>query len=148
MVIDGVISLLKGQLNGTNQSSYTAKIAALVALTAGRIHKVELPRGFSFPAIAVHRYGDAQENDLLGLVEVREDQIQLDVFGNTPADVEATYQAARALMNGYTGTLPDGTVVTLCQLQRGMDLPFLANADAKGVANRAVLGFRVITKTS
>lgn len=132
MIIDGIIALLNGD-TGVN------------ALTAGRIYKSALPRGYTLPAIAVHRYGGAQDYDLSGPVGVKEDQIQLDVYGQDPDSASAAAVLVKALLEPYTGTLSDGTIVQACYLERDMDMPFLPHADAKGIADRSLLGFRVIS---
>lgn len=159
MVVDGIISLLQGQLNGTTQTAYTALIAAVVSangeapvappgvpVPGSAVFRNELPRGYTLPAICVHGYGDSQDYDLTGPINLRESQVQVDVYGDTGADCSAVSEAVRALLIGYTGTLPDGTVVSLIKLERGMDMPFLPRADQKGIANRSMLGFRVITR--
>lgn len=114
-------------------------------LVGTRVYKAVLPRGYQLPAVAVHRYGGDQDYQMSGPVDIREDRIQFDAYGDTPDDCEATAEAIRALLVPYTGTLTDGTVVQACYLERDMDLPFLANADSKGIANRTCLGFRVIS---
>lgn len=132
MILDGIIALLNAD-SGVN------------TLIAGRIYRNELPRGYTLPAIAVHRYGGTQEYDLNGPVGVKEDQIQLDVYGQDSATASAAAEAVKALLEPYTGTMPDGTIVQACYLERDMDMPFLPHADAKGIANRSLLGFRVVS---
>ena len=160
MLIDGIIGLLTGNLNGTTQTNYTALIAAVVAangaapvvspatpVPGSAVFKNELPRGYTLPALCIHRYGDDEDTDLSGPIGVRENQVQIDIYEDPSAEVLGeVYEAVRALLIGYVGTLPDGTVVSLIQLQRGMDMPFLPKADQKGIANRSLLGFRVVTR--
>ncbi|HEX4201557.1 MAG TPA: hypothetical protein VHY59_08575 [Chthoniobacterales bacterium] len=146
MIKDGLIALLTGANGASNQTPYLALQAAVVAISGDAVSKNVLPRGYTLPAIAVHSYGSTQENDMIGPNTIREDQIQLDMYGATSDQTDSLYEACRALLIGYVGTLPDGTVVLLCQLERGMDMPFLPNADTKGIANRAVLGFKIVSQ--
>jgi hypothetical protein len=156
MLIDGVIALLQGQLNGTNQSAYTALIAAVSSALStdpgtstgatGKpsIYENELPRGYILPAIAVHQYGGTQDYDFSGPIDINEDQIQLDCYGLDSLSCRMAAEAARKLLEGYMGTLPDGTVVQGLYKERDMAFPYLSHADTKGIANRWMLGFRVV----
>jgi hypothetical protein len=130
MMLDGFISLLKAT-------------PAVSVIVADRVYKKVLPRGYSFPAIVVHRYGGTQDYEFAGPVGVREDQIQIDTYDS--GDGEALASVVRTFLSAYTGTLPDGTIVQGCFLERDMDMPFLPNADTKGIANRSTLGFRVVS---
>jgi hypothetical protein len=144
MLIDGIISLLQGNANGTDQSKYTALIAAVTAVTGNRVYENELPRGYVLPAIAVHQYGGNQDYDMTGPVDVNEDQVQLDVYGADSSTCRQATRAARKLLEAYVGTLPDGTVVQAVYKERDQAMPFLPHADQKGIANRWMLGFRVV----
>ena len=153
MLIDGVISLLQGQLNGTNQSAYTALIEALVNILSTdhktnlpSVYENELPRGYKLPAIAVHQYGGNQDYDFSGPVDINEDQLQLDCYGPDSLTCRQTMRAARKLLEAYVGTLPDGTVVQGFYKERDQAMPFLPHADQKGIANRWTVGFRVVKK--
>jgi hypothetical protein len=116
------------------------------ALLGDRIFEYELPRGYVLPAAAVHTYGAAQDYDFNGPIDIGEHQVQIDVYGKTAAELAAAKTAVRDFFKAYTGTLTDGTVVQAVYLEREMDMPFLPNADTKGIANRSILGFRVVSK--
>jgi hypothetical protein len=131
MILDGFIALL-------------AADPGVHAVAAARVYKDELPRGYTFPAVVVHRYGGLQDYDFAGPVGVREDQIQIDAYAETAA-IEQLSEAIRAALVPFVGALPDGTVVQACYLERDMDMPFLPNANTKGIANRSTLGFRVVS---
>lgn len=109
------------------------------------IYKQVLPRGFNLPAIVVHRYNGTRDQDLGGPVDAREDNFQLDIYGDTQDDCDAATDACRELLVGFTGTLDDGTVIQGCYLDQDRDMPFLPNADTKGLAFRALLGLRFIS---
>jgi hypothetical protein len=132
MMIDGFVALLIADPT-TN------------ALVQGRVTKNVLARGSALPAIAVHRYMGDQEYDLNGPVDVREDQIQFDVYVGK-ADAEQLTEVVRNLVINFTGALPDGTLIYACYLERDMDMPFLPNADVQGIAARSTLGYRVVSK--
>jgi hypothetical protein len=131
MMISGFIDLLTGQTSPPY---------------ADRVHKDVLPRGYVLPAVVLHRYGSTQDYQYDGPLDVREDQIQVDIYGGDGDTAETIFEYVRALLVGFTGTLPDGTVVLACYLERGMDMPFMANADQKSLAFRSTLGFRVISQ--
>jgi len=137
MMLDGIISLI------TADTAVTSLLSS-----AGAVYKSVLPRGYVLPAIAVHRYGGTKDYEFAGPVGPREDQIQVDCYGADPETAQQVTEAVRTLLVGYTGTLSDGTVVQGCFLERDMDMPFLPHADAKGIANRSLLGFRVVSVSS
>ena len=70
----------------------------------------------------------------------------MDTYGDTAEDCQQIAEAVRSLIAPYVGTLSDGTIVQACFLERDMDMPFLPHADAKGLAYRATLGFRVVNQ--
>lgn len=133
MLLDGFISLLTGT-------------PAVNNLATGGVFKSVLPRGYALPAIAVHRYDGTQDYQFDGPVGVREDMIQFDVYGATAEAAQQVAEAVRTALVGYTGTLPDGSIVQAVYLERDMDMPFLPHADSKGIANRSLLGFRVVSQ--
>lgn len=132
MIIDGLIELLKTR--------------AVNALVNGRVYKGELPRGFVLPAIVLHRYGQAQDYDFDGPIDLSEPQVQVDCLAPTPDERDTLVTAVKAELNGFTGTLPGGNEVQGCYIERDMDLPYAAGMDPKGIASRSVLGYRVVSK--
>ncbi|HZP06773.1 MAG TPA: hypothetical protein VFB43_17875 [Terracidiphilus sp.] len=110
------------------------------------VYQDVLPRGFQMPAIVVHRYTGVREQTFAGPVNAREDNFQIDVYGDTPADRDAVLDVTRDLLVGYAGTLPDETVVMGTYLEQDRDMPYLPNADAKSLAYRSLLGLRFVTK--
>lgn len=132
MMLDGIIALLTGN-------------SGVSAFVSSRVYKSVLPRGYSLPALAVHRYGGSQEYGFDGPVGLREDQVQIDCYALDSETAQQVLEAVRSLLAPYAGTLPDGTVVTACYLERDMDMPFLPHADTKGIASRSMLSFRVVS---
>jgi hypothetical protein len=149
MLIDGITQLLSFRVTDSapqGLEAYADQLQAVAAQVSGRVYENELPRGYKLPAVAVHQYGGQQDYDLSGPVGVVEDQIQLDVYGLDSASCRAAAVACRDLLQSFTGTLPDGTTVQAIYKERDAAMPFLPNADAKGIANRWTLGFRVISQ--
>jgi hypothetical protein len=147
MLIDGITQLLSFQVTDSvpdGLQAYADQIHTVAAQVQGRVYENELPRGYRLPAIAVHQYGGAQDYDFSGPISINEDQVQLDCYGQDSLSCRATAEAARKLLENFTGTLPDGTVVQACYKERDQAMPFLPNADQKGIANRWMLGFRVV----
>jgi hypothetical protein len=132
MLLDGIIAVLNGNTGVT-------------ALVAGRIYKSVLPRGYVLPALAIHRYGGTQDYSYAGPIRLREDQIQVDCYADDAETAQQVAAAVRSALAGFTGALNDGTVVQGCYLERDMDMPFMPHADQKGIANRTLLGFRVVS---
>lgn len=131
----------------------TGSISSLLSTTVSgtqprpaAVYKQVLPRGYTLPAIVVHRYNGSRDQSMKGPVDIREDNFQIDVYGDTPDDCDAATDASRDLLTGFTGTLADGTVVQGAYLEQDRDMPFLSNADTKSLAFRSLLGFRFVTK--
>jgi hypothetical protein len=114
--------------------------ATVSSFVGDRVYRAVLPRGFVFPALVVHKYANVQDYQLSGPVDVAEDHVQIDVYGNTPAELDDAADAVRALLINYSGTLPDDTVVQGTFLDRDMDLPYRPDMDKKGFTYRSVLG--------
>jgi hypothetical protein len=145
VIVDGFISLLTGAPGDPNLPALATKVNAVTALIGSRAYKNALPRGYRLPALAIHRYGGNLDYDMAGPNSESEDQIQIDIYGDTPDDCQAASEAVRALLAPFVGTLSDGSRVQACYLERDMDMPYLPHADAKGIANRASLGFKVVS---
>lgn len=137
MIMDGLITFLQEDPTVQAFAFNGQPVKAYLSL---------LPRGFSLPAIALHRYNGNQDYDMAGPVSVTEDNIQIDIYGKDAPTCQGLALAIKALLNPFLGTLPDGTTVTGCYLERQMDMPFLANADTPGIANRSLLGYRIVSK--
>lgn len=132
MLIDGVIA----QLQNT---------PAFNTATPGGVHENELPRGYILPCAAAHQYGGTRESQMSGPVDPGDTQVQFDCYGRTGLEARQSAAAIRAALEGFTGTLPDGTVVQRTMMDRSQALPFLPNADQKGIANRWMIGFTFTT---
>jgi hypothetical protein len=128
MIADGLITLLTQAAN-----------------PLGGVHKDALPRGYTFPAMALHRYTGNQDYDMQGPTDTSEDNIQIDCYGTTQNERDALVASVMAALDAYVGTLSDGTVVQACYRERGpQDMPVMADADTKGVGYRSVIGYRIV----
>ena len=132
MLIDGLILLLQAD-------------PATSALAETRVYENFLPRGYVLPAIVLHQYGGDRDSQMDGPVSIGADQIQFDCYGTTALQTRQVAAAVRDAVNPFVGELPDSdsTVVQLCKLDRDMAMPYIPNADAKGMANRWILGFSI-----
>lgn len=96
----------------------------LIAIVGGRVFAVVLPENATLPAMTYQVVGGSSEPtfDTSGLQKVR---VQFDFFADSKT---GSYKAAagardalRKLLNGYTGTLSDGTVVQNADLIQNID---------------------------
>lgn len=127
----------------------TSTVTTLLADAKGggkAVYEQMLPRAYKLPAIAVHRYGGVSEQTFGGPINLREDNLQIDCYGDTAADCDAVTDACRTLLNGFAGTLAGGTVVVGTFLEQDRDMPFLPNADVSSMAFRSLLGFRIVSQ--
>lgn len=129
MLLDGIVDLLKAS-----------------DIAGGRVYMFNLPRGYMLSAIVVHGYNGEQEMDFAGPVGIRADQVQFDCYGDTGPATYALKEAVRELIISYVGTLPGGIKVSGCYLERDTDMPFLPNANVTGIANRSLIGVRVVSE--
>jgi hypothetical protein len=80
-------------------------------------------------------------------VGVTERQMQIDIYGRNPTEAGAIADAIRRLLIDFKdATLPDGTFVQACFLERDEDLPYQTGIDKTGVSFRPILGFRVVVQ--
>lgn len=133
MTIDGIIELLKDT-------------TAVSEIQGARVYDTVLPRGYSLPATAVHKYNGSTAYDFQGPIESGEDNVQLDLYARSTEELNRLVAAVKALLNPFKGSLPDGTVVTACYLERDMAFPYVPNADPTAITYRWVLGYRVCVK--
>jgi hypothetical protein len=117
------------------------------ALVGTEVYDTVLGRGFVLPAVALHVYGLGQDYDYDAPVNVTERQMQIDVYGRNPNEANTVADAIRALLIDYkNATLPDGTFVQACFLERDEDLPYQTGIDKTNVSFRPILGFRVVVQ--
>lgn len=144
MTTDTLITFLRGTNAVSSLLGAPVKLSDGTLPTAA-VYKQVLPRAYKLPAIVVHRYNGVSDQDMAGPVNAREDNFQLDVYGDTENDCDALTNACRSLMTGLTGEV-GSTFVMGTYLEQDRDMPFLPNADSKSLAFRSLLGYRVVSK--
>lgn len=92
---DGIFALLSGE-------------STISAIVADRVYPLLVPEGVTLPAMtfqfpAGRSYPTFKTSGLQML------RMQVDVFGETYEDANAGREALRKFLNGYQGTLADGT---------------------------------------
>lgn len=92
---DGIFALLSGE-------------STISAVVADRIYPLLLPEGVALPAITFQAAG-GRSMPTLATSGMQQPRIQIDVFGATYEDADAGRLALRKFLNGYQGTLADGT---------------------------------------
>lgn len=140
MTLASLISLIEG-------TPAITELLSVAPVTGGpAVYNSVLPRAYKLPAIAVHKYAGAWDQDMGGPNSIREDNFQLDIYGGKGPDTQAVLDVCRSFFTGYSGTLTDGTVILGTYLEQDRDMPFLPNADAQSMAFRSLLCFRFVTQ--
>lgn len=109
------------------EQGITALLSAdsgLAALIAGRIYPATAPETPTFPLITYLVVSSKPQYALDGS-QCGYKRLQFDAFGSSYADCKTVLRALRNALDGYTGTLTDGTRV-LCAL-RGMEIDSFEN---------------------
>jgi len=94
--------------------------SAWQALAAERLSPVTLPEIPTLPAATYQIVGGSSEPTFQtsGMQKLR---VQFDHYGNTYSDANGLREATRVLLNGYSGTLSDGTVLQKADLIQSVD---------------------------
>jgi|SRR5579884_495242 len=83
---------------------------SIAALVGNRVYPVTIPEGAELPCLSYQVVSGASEYALDGSAET-EKTIQFDAWGTTYADAKTIQKALHDLLDGYSGTLADGTQV-------------------------------------
>jgi hypothetical protein len=102
MLTDGLRSLILAQ-------------PAIAAIVDDRVQPIPAPEDLSQPLIAYSSPSDVSENANDGPVGVATMRVVFDCYAPRYGDARSLALLLKALLNGYTGTLPDGTVVQLAE---------------------------------
>ena len=76
--------------------------ALIAALVATRIYPVILPQDVTLPAISYSRVSGGQVNSFDGYSDLENPRIQIDVWGETYASVQALAALVHTVMDGAT----------------------------------------------
>lgn len=129
MISEGIFSLL----------STDAGVSALVGT---RVYPVRLPTNPTYPCVRYLIVGGSSDPTFKtsGLQRIR---LQVDGFGATHKSADAVRDAVTALLDGYVGTLSDGTYVqNITQIQP------LDYDDPDALAFRCMVEFYVLFDVS
>jgi len=132
MIEQGIFQLIQSNAN----------IAKLVTTTNGAgVYWVLMPKGAAVPCIVLSRTATADTLTMQGATPLRGALLQLDCYGGTYYSARALSTAVRQVIESFTGTLPDGTLVQGALITKDWDMPF--QEGALGFVYRAMLEFRV-----
>lgn len=98
------------------------------------------------PCIVVRQYDGDVNYDMQGIAGVDSTFVELKVYGKNPAQCKTVTKAVRDILDDFTGTLSDGTVVQGCFHRGQSDDPYLTNIDGKDNAIRTLVRYEVIHK--
>ena len=85
--------------------------ASLSSLVGNRIHPLVLPEDCVKPAVVYQRISTVPTITMDGPADLTTCRLQFDCYGTHYNDVKACADAVSHVLEGYTGTLPDGTYV-------------------------------------
>lgn len=80
------------------------------------------PKGTDYPVAIIRAVASQYSNTMNGTNATQHRLVQIDCWGNNPEEAVNLAKAVHALLNGYTGTLADGTFVSSCQPAGDVDL--------------------------
>jgi len=87
---------------------------ATVALIANRIYPLVLPQNAVLPAATYQVASGSSPNRTLENALQRIKRLQLDFWGETYSDVKCVEAAIAKTLDGFSGTLSDGTRILMC----------------------------------
>jgi hypothetical protein len=98
MIESGLISLLNAD-------------ATMSGLIAGRIYPLVLPETPTYPALTYRTISSVPTLDLNGNVIESKTRIEFTAWSTVYSDCKTIQKAIRNVLDSYSGTLPDGTIV-------------------------------------
>jgi uncharacterized protein DUF3168 len=94
-------------------------------LVGTSIHFTVIPKGATFPSIVIHTLSTNFDVDLISTAALQERRLQINFIASTDQfDAREGERAVQALLEDYSGTLPDGTVVSTAIVNNVFDLPY------------------------
>lgn len=100
--------------------SLLANDATIKSLVANRIYPVLLPTNVAYPAISYQDISASSGATMDGSGE-RMKRIQFSIWSKAYADGKAVQAAIRNLLDGYSGTLSDGSVLQNVRADNELD---------------------------
>ena len=90
--------------------SLLSSAAAVSTLVSTRIYPVFVPQDSPLPCLSYQVVSGSSDYSVDGTAEIWK-RIQFDAWGAQYADVKNIQNAVHAVLDGYNGVLPDGTLV-------------------------------------
>lgn len=95
---------------------------AIATMVDTRVRWGRIPEGTSYPHIRASQIASDYIKTLQGVNATQMRLIQFDCWGNNPKGADELAQALHSLLDGYTGTLSDGTYIAGCLPAGDVDL--------------------------
>ena len=114
-------------------------ISSVNDIVNGSIHMGSLRKGYTLPAI---RFSAVTSTPIVtnnGTASLNYQRIQFDAIASTYLDAQSLKDALKALLDDYTGTLAEGTVIYSSILKMELDNPL--EEGRGGYAFRSVLDY-------
>lgn len=103
-----------GTGSGVSNLAFEQGFVALVNTAAAGGYFAQLPKDAQLPAWTYLVVSDPSDYTLQATVELSAMRMQIDCYGQTGAQAITLAKAIDAVLSGYLGTLPDGTLVQGC----------------------------------
>lgn len=113
----------------------TQDSGCIAAGIAGNVRWSYLPNGAQSPAVVIHTISTVPVITLESTLPLNEKRVQFDVYASSYYGTKAGVRALKALLQDFSGTLPDGTVVQSVLVGNDYDAPF--EIGAGGFLDRA-----------
>src|SRR5579863_1741087 len=89
------------------------------------VHFTLVPKGASFPCILIHTLTTNFDVDLTSTASLQERRLQINFISSKDQfDAREGERAVQAVLQDYSGVLPDGTLVSTAVVNNAFDLPY------------------------
>jgi hypothetical protein len=114
---------------------------SITALVGGSIHHGSLRKGYTLPAIRMSAVTSTPIVTNSGTSDLLFQRWQFDAFASNYLDSHRLRDAIRALLDDYSGTLAEGTVIYSTILKLELDSPLEEGRSQSGYAFRSLLDY-------
>lgn len=94
----------------------------IAALIGANVTAVLLPEDTTYPAVTYQRASTVRDYDTSGAVSLSTIRLQVDSWSEDYVQVKQLDAAVRACLDGFSGTLPNGTYVDNTTVDSSYDL--------------------------
>ncbi len=101
--------------------SFETGLFALLQTVVPNVYAVFTPEGAVYPCLSYQVIGSKQNYTLDNAVLI-ERRVQIDAWADSYIAAKTNADALETLLSGFTGTLPTGTLVKLCEKTTEQDL--------------------------